>query len=243
MGIVLESLCTPVEQQRIEIVERKGKGHPDTICDLVAEEISSNLCKEYIKKFGRILHYNVDKSLLVAGTAEHKFGGGKMISPMLFVIGDRATYDFDGQSIDIDEIVRKSVKNFFEKNFRFVKEDNYSLQIELKKGSAELTAIFKEKKKFLGANDTSACVGYAPLSSTEKLVLSIEKYLNSNEFKKRYPELGEDIKVMGIRKDRSIDITIAAPLIESFVEDENDYFRKKEEIYNEIEDYAGQKLK
>jgi S-adenosylmethionine synthetase len=241
MGIVLESLCTPIEQQRIEIVERKGKGHPDTICDLIAEEISGSLCKEYMKKFGRILHYNVDKSLLVAGTAEHKFGGGKITSPMLFVIGDRATSEFDGERIDIDEIVNRSVKNFFGKNFRFIKEENYKIQIELKKGSAELTGIFKKKKKFLGANDTSACVGYAPLSSTEKLVLSLEKYLNSSDFKKEYPELGEDIKVMGIRRDKAVSLTVAAPLIESFIDDENAYFRKKDEIYEEMKKFVKDK--
>jgi len=93
----------------------------------------------------------------------------------------------------------------------------------------------------LGANDTSACVGYAPLSTTEKLVLSFEKHFNSMNFKKKYPELGEDIKVMGIRKDRSIQLTVAAPLIESFVKSEGDYFRKKDEIYEEMKEFVKEK--
>jgi S-adenosylmethionine synthetase len=32
----------PVEEREIEIVERKGIGHPDTICDLVCESVSQS---------------------------------------------------------------------------------------------------------------------------------------------------------------------------------------------------------
>ena len=67
-NIVVEDLKqTPLEKQRIEIVERKGLGHPDYICDAVMDHISIRLSKEYLEKAGSILHHNVDKSLLAAG--------------------------------------------------------------------------------------------------------------------------------------------------------------------------------
>ena len=81
---------TPLEQQKLEIVERKGIGHPDCICDSIMDRISVNLSQEYIKKAGMILHHNIDKSLLAAGEAETKFGGGKIKKPMLLVIGDQS---------------------------------------------------------------------------------------------------------------------------------------------------------
>ena len=56
-----------VAAQPLEIVERKGKGHPDTICDAIAEAVSIQLSKAYQETFGRILHHNIDKCLLVAG--------------------------------------------------------------------------------------------------------------------------------------------------------------------------------
>ncbi|MBI5775778.1 MAG: S-adenosylmethionine synthetase, partial [Nitrospirae bacterium] len=59
--VVHESPALPVCEQGIEIVERKGKGHPDTICDAVVERISVELASAYTKAFGRILHYNIDK--------------------------------------------------------------------------------------------------------------------------------------------------------------------------------------
>ena len=75
----------------IEIVERKGLGHPDTICDAVMERISQALSKAYMEHFGAILHYNCDKGLLVAGQVERRLGGGRVVEPMRLIIGDRAT--------------------------------------------------------------------------------------------------------------------------------------------------------
>ena len=97
-NIIVERLRqTPLEEQRLEIVERKGLGHPDYVCDAVMEHISLRLSKEYLEKAGTILHHNVDKSLLVAGQAEIRFGGGFVKQPMLFVFGDRATTDLTAQ--------------------------------------------------------------------------------------------------------------------------------------------------
>jgi S-adenosylmethionine synthetase len=47
---------------QLEIVERKGLGHPDTICDALAENLSVALSRFYIERFGTILHHNVDKA-------------------------------------------------------------------------------------------------------------------------------------------------------------------------------------
>ncbi len=35
----------PLEQQEIELVERKGIGHPDSVADGLAESISRALCQ------------------------------------------------------------------------------------------------------------------------------------------------------------------------------------------------------
>jgi S-adenosylmethionine synthetase len=68
MPIVIEILPGPnAGAQRVEIVERKGLGHPDTICDLLSERLSVALSKYYLGQFGLILHHNVDKALLAAG--------------------------------------------------------------------------------------------------------------------------------------------------------------------------------
>ena len=243
MGTVFidELRQTPIEEQQLEIVERKGKGHPDSICDAIMDSISVALCKEYMRRFGGILHHNVDKSLLVAGEAEIRFGGGEVKKPMLLVFGDRATIAYEGEEIPIEELVVKAAKEWFRKNMRFVDPDEHvRYQVELKPGSPSLVDIFKREK--IGANDTSAAVGYAPMSRTETAVLEVERFLNSKAFKDEFPETGEDIKVMGLRLGNSLTLTISMAFVDRFVPDEASYFRAKEVIVERIHDFVREKF-
>ncbi|HDM92708.1 MAG TPA: methionine adenosyltransferase [Candidatus Korarchaeota archaeon] len=237
--VVEESVRVPMDDQPIEIVERKGIGHPDTICDAIMERVSLELSREYLRRFGGLLHYNADKSLLAAGVTEPAFGGGRVIKPMLIVFGDRATNSFAGEEIPIEEIVIQAAKNWIRENLRFVDPDEHvRYQVELKPGSAELTDIFKRGSGPLGANDTSAAVGYAPLSRTERAVLEVEKFLNSPEFKKRHPETGEDVKVMGYRVGDRLDITVALAFVDRYIASESEYFRMKGEVLEELNSFV-----
>lgn len=225
----------PLEQQKLEIVERKGLGHPDSICDYIMDDLSVSLSREYLKKFGVIMHHNVDKSLLVAGEVEMKFGGGLVKEPMRLIFGDRATVKVDEVRIPVKEISVQTAKEWFKKNIRFVDpEKHVKYQVELKPGSAGLTDIFKRKGRLLGANDTSAAVGYAPMTRTETIVLETERYVNSNDFKKEFPASGEDVKVMGFRKNNELNLTVSMAFVDQFVESEKDYFKKKTEIFEEV---------
>ena len=230
---------TPVQDQPIEICERKGLGHPDSICDSMMERISVALSEEYLKRFGRIMHHNIDKGLLVAGEVETKLGGGKVVKPMLMVFGDRATFVVGGDKVPVEDIVKRTATEWFRHNLHMVDPDKHvKYQIELKRGSDALTDIFNRQSKYLGANDTSAAVGFAPMTTTERLVLETERFLNSPDFKKRHPETGEDIKIMGMRKNSYIDLTIAIAFVDRYVNSEQGYFKRKEEIKQEVIDFV-----
>ncbi len=225
-------------EEKVEIVERKGIGHPDSICDGIMESISIALAQEYLKKTGHLFHYNIDKGLLVAGSADVKFGGGEIIEPMKLIIGDRATFQAGGVDFAVNEIAVQAAKKWFRKNLRFVDADSVIYQSELRPGSPELVSIFK-KQGILGSNDTSASVGYAPLTRLEKTVLEVENFLNSKEFKKTHPETGEDIKVMGLRRGDSISLTIAMAFVDKFISTEEGYFKAKEEALEEVRQRTG----
>ena len=77
MDLVVRSLEAIAALREVEVVERKGLGHPDTICDAIAEHFSVRLSRYYLERFGAILHHNVDKALLVGGSARPAFGGGE----------------------------------------------------------------------------------------------------------------------------------------------------------------------
>jgi len=230
----------PVTDQRVEIVERKGTGHPDYLCDSMMEAISIALSREYMKKFGAILHHNIDKGLLAAGRVEMLFGGGRMLAPMELTIGDRATFEAGRTKVPVAEITIAAAKAWLRENMRFVDpEKHLRYRVVLSQGSEELTDIFARSGKVLGANDTSAAVGYYPLSPTEKAVLSLERHLNSKAFKSRYPETGEDIKVMGLRTGRDLELTVAMPLVSRFVWNEKNYFERKNAIQKVMERYVS----
>ena len=238
-NIIVEELKqAPVEQQRVELVERKGTGHPDSICDAIMEQVSVALSREYLDTFGRVLHHNVDKGLLVAGRTEPRLGGGTVQEPMRLVFGDRATAEYRGKRIEVGAIAEASAKKWLRENLRFVDPDRHIVfQDELKEGSPELTDIFE--REVIGANDTSAAVGYAPLTETERLVFATERYLNSAEFKQLFPEGGEDVKVMGYRRDRDLVLTVALAFVDRFVPDGRTYFARKEAIQIVLEEYLA----
>jgi S-adenosylmethionine synthetase len=232
---VEQAVAQAGDRSEIEIVERKGLGHPDTICDLVMEKLSQTLARAYMAKFGRILHYNCDKGLLVAGQARHRFGGGRIVEPMRLVIGDRATMV---KEFDVAELAVETARNWFRDNLPEVDPVNdVTYQVELKGGSYELTGIFRENTAIAAANDTSAAVGYAPLSETERLVLDAERFLNGSEFKRRFPASGQDVKILGVRRTDELDLTVAMPLLDRYVDNESVYFDQKEGMRNALGAY------
>ncbi len=239
-NIQIEELCAlPVAERDVEVVERKGLGHPDYICDSIMEKVSVELCRVYLDRFGRVMHHNIDKGMLVAGEVKTRFSGGEVLKPMRLIFGDRATYEVEGEIIDVDAIAINTAKKWIKDNLRFVDENSIAYQVELAQGSEELRDIFK--REILGANDTSAAVGYAPMTSTENLVLEVERYLNSFKFKKEFPESGEDIKVMGLRKKNELHLTLSIAFVDRFIESEKDYFRKKGEILEEIKAFVEER--
>ncbi len=244
-NILIETIrVQPVEEMIVELVERKGLGHPDYIADSAAEAASKALCQYYIKEYGMILHHNLDKVLLVGGQASPIFGGGEVIQPIYILVSGRATTEVirNGriEPIPVGTIVVKAVKDWIRRNFRFLDPDSHVVvDYRIGKGSVDLVEVFKARAKAPLANDTSIGVGYAPLSTLEKLVFQTERMLNSKEFKEKLPAVGEDIKVMGLRKNKSIELTIAAAMISSQLRDVDEYVNVKEEVRERILDLAS----
>jgi S-adenosylmethionine synthetase len=91
------------------------------------------------------------------------------------------------------------------------------------------------------ANDTSVAVGYAPLSETEMLVLSAERWLNAAA-KEQFPETGEDVKVMGVRRGRRLHLTMAVAFVDRFVADEATYFERIEKLRGALQHHLDAEL-
>jgi S-adenosylmethionine synthetase len=232
--LVVEALETaPVAARRVELVERKGIGHPDTICDALVEAVSHGLSRMYLEQAGVVLHYNVDKAFLVAGQCRKGFGGGAVSRPMEFILGDRATLALgDGPAaFPVESTVRSAMDAWVRRHLPHLRPDEHlRLRTVLAPASAELRAIYGAGDRDLEANDTSAASGYAPLTPTEELVLAVERYLNGPEFKAAFPDTGEDVKVFGLRRDGHLSLTVAMPFRCDAVASEMAYFSRKEAV-------------
>jgi S-adenosylmethionine synthetase len=229
-----------VAEQAVEVVERKGTGHPDTMCDAIMEAISVALCRTYLAEFGAVLHHNIDKSLLAAGSVERRFGGGRVLRPMELTIGDRATFVSGGRQIPVVDIAVAAARDWIGRNLRFVDPQRHvDCRVVLAPGSEELTDIFRRPGRVPVANDTSAAVGYYPLSPTETAVLEVERFLNSSGFKQVFPDTGEDVKVMGLRRGRLLDLTVAMPLLAPLISSEKAYFERKAAARQELLRFLG----
>jgi S-adenosylmethionine synthetase len=237
----------PVYAQQVEIVERKGTGHPDTICDYLAEELSVALCKWYLENFGAIMHHNVDKALLVGGRAEPVFGGGEVIEPIEIYLVGRAVLEKDGKELgNVQEFVQNVVEEWISENLRNLDPKKHiKVHAKLKPGSKDLVELFErfqKNKEIPLANDTSFGVGFAPFDDLERAVYQTERFLNSSEIKKEHPEIGEDIKVMGVRFGEKIRLTVALAFVSKYIKNEDEYFAKKEEILRKTKNYIQELL-
>ncbi len=238
----------PVSELNVELVERKGLGHPDYIADASAEAVSKALSNYYLEKYGVILHHNVDKVLVVGGQASPRFGGGDVIQPIYILVAGRVTTEVKTatgvEKVPIGTIIISAIKDWIKNNFRFLDPDKHVV-IDYRVGmggSTDLVGVYElgvKATKIPLANDTSIGVGFAPLTDTERLVLETERLLNSREFKAKLPEVGEDVKVMGLRIGKDVKLTIASAMISSLVKDKDHYLNVKEEVKNKVLDLAA----
>jgi S-adenosylmethionine synthetase len=211
--IVIEVMHEPAEPE-VEFVERKGLGHPDSVCDALVEQWSLALSRHYLAHYGAVLHHNVDKALLVGGAAEPRFGGGRVLEPITIFLAGRATAEVGGSAVPVAQIAEQSARDWLRANLRGLDvERHVQLRPIVRRGSVDLVALFGAGGPAL-ANDTSLGVGYAPLSALEALVLAVENHLTSRELRAAFPALGEDVKVMGTRRGKRFGLTLAAALVD-----------------------------
>jgi S-adenosylmethionine synthetase len=228
--ILVEALAGPaVGRRRVELVERKGLGHPDSICDALVEAIALALNRMYLARLGTVAHYNVDKAFLVAGQCRKTFGGGEVTQAMELVVGDRAVLEVDGHALPVRETAHGAVDAWLAAHLPRVRP-HLRTRVVLAPGSAELRGIFAGGATEVVSNDTSGASGYAPLSPTEELVLDVERFLNGPTFKAGFPDTGEDVKVFGIREDDRVSLTVAMPLLAAATPSERAYFARKHEV-------------
>ena len=212
-----------------EIVERKGRGHPDTLADRLAELLSRKYAHICRKQFGTILRHQFDKLSLMGGKCDVRFGGGNFVSPIRLLINGRVTPEVGKEKILYRDALIETASEFLEKeliNFDFITNCRVMFEVTSNttrglrptdSGTVRSSAYSRFRPGKVSdlpeytrpiANDTAVGCGWAPYTPLEQLVLEIEHKLNADETKKTYPWLGSDIKIMAIRQGQKVSLTL-----------------------------------
>ncbi|HWQ68300.1 MAG TPA: methionine adenosyltransferase [Methanospirillum sp.] len=225
---------TPLENQQIELVERKCLGHPDSIADGIAESISRALCQNYLEQFGGVLHHNTDQGEVVAGESKPEFGGGKILKPIFVLLDGRATKEFNGEKIPAEPIALKAAKDYMRQILPELDFDReVIMDCRLGTGSTDLRDVFRpEEGTIPRANDTSFGVSYAPFSEIETCIREIASYVD-NTLRPKYPAYGQDIKIMGLRQGNSIKLTLCCAMVDKYISSLSEYIDYRSRLEDE----------
>jgi len=236
---ITEQMAAAVPEHDIELVERKGRGHPDSLADAISEAVSQELCQEYRETFGTIAHHNTDEVQIIGGQSRPSFGGGTVTEPIYILLGGRATQEYDGKTVNVHGTALRAARGLLDDTLPHLDVgEDVIIDSRIGQGSADLTDLYARGDAVPLANDTSFGIGHAPLSPTEKLALNLEKHLNSDSFKQQMPAIGEDIKVMALREDETTTITLAAAFIDQYVDDLDAYRSIIQELREVVLDRA-----
>lgn len=249
-NLSITSDLAPAESRPFEVVERKGIGHPDTLADGVAEAISIEYSDYTLKKFGAVLHQTLDKIMFIGGSGKFGYGVGEMLKPWRLILNGRLTKKFSREEIPYREIAENAAKNYLKKTVPKLDVEKW-LKIESFTSSNSKNPRWFNPKSLSDvpdatnpyANDTSTCVGYWPLSTTEKLALLLEGYFYDKQEKPRFSYIGQDIKVMCVRKQNKIEITMCVPSFSQETPSFKVYSERKREICSGLKTLAEEFVK
>lgn len=251
------------KQSIFETVERKGSGHPDTLSDHLAEFLSTSYSRYCLEKFGAILHHQFDKIGIMGGRVEVNFGNGRITQPIRLLLNGRVSVKFGDTSIPAKEFLIDHARKFFSERFPMLDFDrDFKVIYEVSSGSSpgaigekgknsqSVRHYWFEPRSIIDlpnhrdpkCNDTSLGCSFGKLSSLETIVLYLERYLNSKDYKKDKPWLGSDIKIMGYRYRNLIHLTLAIPQICLYVHSVEEYKRNIEVVKNDIQNFCKEML-
>ncbi|MCB0744071.1 MAG: hypothetical protein KDC67_09215 [Ignavibacteriae bacterium] len=233
--------CSP-ELEDFEVVERKGLGHPDILADGLAEAISNAYSLFCLKKYGAVLHHNLDKLYIGGGLWQVNLGTAKMKKPVILRTNGRISSSFGNDKIDYIEITRNAVESYLNRILPNLKIDK-NLIIDCNATQHTIRKNWFNPKSFqdlpelknIKANDTAICCSHSSLTSLERICLKVERYFwdlcsNGYPIKPKFDDIGQDIKVMGIRIKNEIELVICLPFLSNYFSSSKSIDKRKKEI-------------
>ena len=245
MKLQIEEDYKDPECRNIEIVERKGIGHPDTIADKLALECSRVYSKYCMEHFNCILHHNIDKLYIGAGL--FLLENGKIVrhNPIRIELNGRVSNTMNGEKIDLEGLFVPVIKKYLKSIMPRIDILN-DLDIKINCTQFSKREYWYTPRSIedvpdandLFAADTSLCVLHGTKTFCELLAFELEQsfweYDDNGYAHPLYNDVGQDIKVMVNRINNNVTATLCMPVYK-------DMYNTKEE-YDEIVKKHEQRL-
>lgn len=242
------------------LLERKGFGHPDTLADHLAEELSWAYSRWTLEQCGAILHHNFDKLGLLGGATQVWYGGGRVVDPVRVLVNGRATRSCGPVVVPVDELVIETVRTFFRSRLPDL-VDHLSIELNITSNSSpgavlavgtppERLAWFApasvdelRERRELVANDTSLGTGWAPENDVEIFTRRLVDWCStSSEFTASRPWCGSDVKMMALGDEERLDVVLCVPQKSAHVPNRAVYVSNCEDVLDECSRKAAAEL-
>lgn len=207
----------------LEIVERKGLGHPDTLADLVADEFIRRYAKNSIADLGVIPNVSVDKLTLVGSLARLRLGSYVIERNARALLVGKITRRVGRVELPIEELFRDSLTSVLGQAGLSGLLDHLSLEVinndrltdDHARQMYQPPSIDDVRPAEPGRWESAdtACISFeGPATPLERLVVELEQELTSDTYRAANPELGTDVKILAFRRDRVVDVTMCVPM-------------------------------
>ena len=230
-------LVYKTEPPSIETVQKRGLGHPDALCDALAERISAAYARYCFEQFGVLIHYSIDGLSMAEGESRVEFGGGEMIKPIRLYLRGYFSAQFMDRKIPYLDIAKKVIYDYLN---MVVPGLNAEKWVRVVDG----TQIYggprgKYDLNNLVANHIYTVSAMYANSPAENCALRIEQKLNSPIYKQFRPGVSSDNKIVVIQNGNSADIAAYVSLISKHIHDADEMRAYIEGIKEDIRGAAS----
>ncbi|MGC2997205.1 methionine adenosyltransferase [Streptomyces sp. G35A] len=239
-----------VEDLPYELVERKGVGHPDTMCDAIAERMSRYYAQYCLDQFGGVAHHWFDKVTLYGGGADIDYGRGELTRPYRVKVFGKGAFRVGSAEIPLRDLMFRAAADVLAEvttGFDATRHLVVELGVVDHQGSGRGVSRYQPASPDdlvplhapgLVSNDTNLLHGYAPLSRLETAVMGLENLVNGSDFKTRHADTGWDVKVFGSRRGDTFSLVVNMPFLAAGIESLDHYWARKAVIQKELEEYT-----
>lgn len=244
----------PVGKLGYEVVERKGVGHPDTMCDAIAEKCSQLYSRFCLEHYNGIAHHWFDKVMLMGGEANIDFNFGELTRPYRVYIVGKGAKRVGAKEIPVLELfksaaseVLRSVLTGFDAE-RHLEVHDFTVDHQgvgrggsryRPRGPEDLEPLVKHGRV---SNDCNVLSAFAPFTTLESMVHSVERHLTGTEYKARNPQTGWDVKVVGRRSGEKFDLLVNMPFLARDIGSMDEYWERKRALVQDLKEFTQQKF-